>query len=168
MNAAESTLRSAAIAVIAFSAPSTGGPDNSTAPPGSTVTALPPGSGGNPEITAPSSAQVGRRIGSARSKLCASTSRPTRPVTPSCRQRRPSSVAASAAPASSRAWAAGGAPAAAGGGASVVTVKAIGGSLSGPACRRVDRWSARDRIDRRYPILKEGTDKVPRIRVTRR
>jgi hypothetical protein len=38
------------MAAIAATGSSIGGPDNSTAPPGSTVIALPPGSGGTPAI----------------------------------------------------------------------------------------------------------------------
>ena len=85
-NAARSTARSAVIAAMAATGPSIGGPDNSTAPPGSTVIALPPGSGGTPAMASVSSSQSGRRIGSVRSKQCASTSRPTRPTGPSARQ----------------------------------------------------------------------------------
>ena len=88
-NAERSTARSAVIAAMAATGSSIGGPDNSTAPPGSTVIALPPGSGGTPAMASLSSAQSGRRIGSARSKQCASTSRPTRPTGPSARQVSP-------------------------------------------------------------------------------
>ncbi len=79
-NAAPSTARSAAIARMAGSGPSAGGPDNSTAPPGSSVIRPAPGSGPIPAMTAPISDQVGRRHGSARSMQWASISRPTRPT----------------------------------------------------------------------------------------
>ncbi len=71
--------------MIAVAASAKGGPESSTAPPGSTVTTLPPGSGGNAAMTEVTSFQPGRRIGSARSWQCASISRPTPPTGPSIR-----------------------------------------------------------------------------------
>ncbi|CFE54374.1 Uncharacterised protein [Mycobacterium tuberculosis] len=71
---------------MAASTPSAGGPDSSTAPPGSTLTTLPPGSGLSHSRTSVISSQLGRRNGSAGSKQCASISRPTRPNGPSTRQ----------------------------------------------------------------------------------
>ena len=65
---------------MAAAGPSAGGPESSTAPPGSTVTVLPPGSRGSAAITSVSRSQPGRRWGRARSKQCASSSRPTFPT----------------------------------------------------------------------------------------
>ncbi len=93
-NAPRSTARSADIAAMAGNGPVIGGPDSSTAPPGSTVIALPPGSGGVAAMASLISVPAGRRIGSDRSKQCASTSSPTQPAGPSCRQSPPTCRAA--------------------------------------------------------------------------
>src|SRR6516165_1132134 len=81
-----STTWSRCIASMAATAPSAGGPDSSTAPPGSTVTLLPHGRSGRNSRTVPISSQLGLRYGSAGSWQCPSTSRPTDPSGASTRQ----------------------------------------------------------------------------------
>src|ERR1700757_1224683 len=120
---------------MAATAPPAGGPDSSTAPPGSTVTLLPHGRSGRKLRTVAISSQLGLRCGSAGSWQCPSTSRPTEPSGASTRQ--PAAVG-SAAPVG------GGEPRLRGGGGGKrhdTIPSARGKSRTTPYCRSVPTYS---------------------------